>query len=68
MYYAKNIYLNGAKMETLEVPEGIQAILRYAFVNAASIRQAALPQSLVGVAANAFSGSAPPGSGVRSRR
>ena len=56
MYYAKNIYLNGAKMETLEVPEGIQAILRYAFVNAASIRQAALPQSLVGVAANAFSG------------
>lgn len=56
LYYAKNLYLNGAKVETLEIPEGVQVISSYAFVNAACIQGVAIPKSLVGVAANAFTG------------
>lgn len=56
LYYAKNLYLNGAKVETLEIPEGVQAIAKNAFVNAACIKSVAIPKSLVGVAANAFTG------------
>lgn len=56
LYYAKNLYLNGAKVETLEIPEGVQVISSYAFVNATCIQGVAIPKSLVGVAANAFTG------------
>lgn len=56
LYYAKNLYLNGAKVETLEIPEEVQVIPSYAFVNATCIQGVAIPKSLVGVAANAFTG------------
>lgn len=56
LYYAKNLYLNGAKVETLEIPEEVQVISSYAFVNATCIQGVAIPKSLVGVAANAFTG------------
>lgn len=56
LYYAKNLYVNGTKAETLEIPEGVQVISTYAFINAECIERVALPKSLVGVAANAFSG------------
>ena len=56
LYYAKNLYVNGAKAETLEIPEGVQVISSNAFINAACIGRVALPKSLTGVAANAFSG------------
>lgn len=56
LYYAKNLYLNGAKVETLEIPEGVQVIAKNAFVNATCIQGVAIPKSLVGVAANAFTG------------
>lgn len=56
LYYAKNLYLNGAKVETLEIPEGVQVIPSYAFVNAACIQGVAIPKSLAGVTANAFTG------------
>ena len=56
LYYAKNLYLNGAKVETLEIPEGVQVIAKNAFVNATCIQGVAIPKSLAGVAANAFTG------------
>ena len=56
LYYAKNLYLNGAKVETLEIPERVQVIAKSAFVNATCIQSVAIPKSLVGVAANAFTG------------
>ncbi len=56
LYYAKNLYLNGAKVETLEISEEVQVIPSYAFVNATCIQGVAIPKSLVGVAANAFTG------------
>ena len=56
LYCAKNLYVNGAKAETLEIPEGVQVISSNAFINAECIKRVALPKSLTGVAANAFSG------------
>ena len=56
LYYAKNLYLNGAKVETLEIPEGVQVIAKNAFINATCIQGVAIPKSLAGVAANAFTG------------
>ena len=50
------LYLNGTKVETLEIPEGTQVISQYAFINARCIKRVALPKSLIGVAGNAFSG------------
>ena len=56
LYYAKNLYVNGTKAESLEIPEGVQVISSNAFINAECIKRVALPKSLVGIAANAFSG------------
>ena len=50
------LYLNGTKVETLEIPEGTQVVSQYAFINARCIKRVALPKSLIGVAGNAFSG------------
>ena len=50
------LYLNGTKVETLEIPEGTQVISQYAFISARCIKRVALPKSLIGVAGNAFSG------------
>ena len=51
-----NLYLNDIKVEILEIPEGVQVISSYAFVSATCIKGVAIPKSLVGVAANAFTG------------
>ena len=56
LYCAKNLYVNGAKAETLEIPEGVQVISSNAFINAECIKRVALPKSVIGIAANAFSG------------
>ena len=56
LYFAGMLYLDGTKVETLEIPEGTQVISQYAFVNARCIKRVALPKSLIGVAGNAFSG------------
>lgn len=53
---AKNLYVNGTKAETLEIPEGVQVISSKAFIGAECIKRVALPESLSGIAANAFSG------------
>ena len=56
LYQAKNLYLNGELVETLEIPEGVTMIRQGLFRNAACIRRVALPKGLKGVAANAFDG------------
>ena len=56
LYQAKNLYLNGELVETLEIPEGVAVIRQGLFRNAACIRRVALPKGLKGVAANAFYG------------
>ncbi len=56
LYYSADLYLNGAKLSALEIPANVQVISQYAFINAASIEEVALPKELVGVSANAFSG------------
>lgn len=56
LYQAENLYLNGALVETLEIPEGVTVIQQRLFQNAACIRRVALPKGLKGVAANAFYG------------
>ena len=56
LYYAKNLYLNGAKVETLEIPEGVESISQYAFIDATCVKRVVLPKSLSSVAVQAFSG------------
>ena len=53
---AKNLFINGTKAETLEIPANVKVIPVNAFVNAKCIQRVALSEGLVGIAANAFSG------------
>ena len=56
LYCAKNLFINGMRAETLEIPADVKVILANAFVNAKCIQRVALSEGLVGIAANAFSG------------
>lgn len=56
LYYAKNLYLNGVKLETLEIPSGVQVIKEHAFVNAECLTAVSIPKSVIGIAAGAFAG------------
>ena len=53
-YYAKNLYLNGQLVESLEIPGSVSVIPAGLFRNAACLKRVAIPRSLAGVAANAF--------------
>ena len=54
LYYAKNLYLNGALVESLEIPGSVSVIPAGLFRNAACLKRVAIPRSLAGVTANAF--------------
>ena len=56
LYYAKSLYLNGVKLETLEIPSGVQVIKEHAFVNAECLKAVSIPKSVIGIAAGAFAG------------
>lgn len=56
LYYAKSLYLNGVKLETLEIPSGVQVIKEHAFVNAECLTAVSIPKSVIGIAAGAFAG------------
>ena len=56
LYSAKNLYLNGVKVETLEIPNGVQVIKEHAFVNAECLTAVSVPKSVIGIAAGAFAG------------
>lgn len=53
-YYAKNLYLNGALVESLEIPGSVSVIQAGLFRSAACLKRVSIPRSLAGVAANAF--------------
>ena len=53
-YYAKNLYLNGQLVESLEIPGSVSVIQAGLFRNATCLKRVAIPRSLAGVAANAF--------------
>ena len=52
--YARNLYLNGEKVELPEIPESVQVISSNLFYNAGCIKAVSIPRTLIGVAANAF--------------
>lgn len=54
LYYATNLYLNGALVESLEIPANVSVIPTGLFRNAKCLKRVAIPRSLAGVAANAF--------------
>ena len=54
LYSAKNLYLNGALVESLEIPGSVSVIPTGLFRNAKCLKRVAIPRSLLGVAANAF--------------
>lgn len=56
LYYAKNLFLNGIKLETLEIPSGVQVIKKHAFVNAECLKAVSIPKSVIGIADGAFEG------------
>lgn len=53
-YYAKNLYLNGQLVESLEIPGSVSVIQAGLFRSATCLKRVAIPRSLAGVAANAF--------------
>ena len=53
-YYAKNLYLNGQLVESLEIPGSVSVIPAGLFRNAKCLKRVAIPRSLAGVAGNAF--------------
>ena len=52
--YATNLYLNGALVESLEIPGSVSVVQAGLFRNAKCLKRVAIPRSLAGVAANAF--------------
>ena len=54
LYSAKNLYLNGQLVESLEIPGSVSVIPTELFRNATCLKRVAIPRSLAGVAANAF--------------
>lgn len=53
-YYAKNLYLNGQLVESLEIPGSVSVIPAGLFRSATCLKRVSIPRSLAGVAANAF--------------
>ncbi len=54
--YTYNLYLNGTKVEALEIPDTVQVIPGRAFQYASCIKTVFIPKSVIGIAANAFAG------------
>ena len=54
LYSAKNLYLNGQLVESLEIPGSVSVIQAGLFRSATCLKRVAIPRSLAGVAANAF--------------
>ena len=56
LYYAKNLYLNGSAISTLEIPDGVTDISAFAFENAENVTALSLPDGMFSIGKSAFSG------------
>ena len=56
LYYAHNLYLNGALITDLVIPEGVTSISNYAFYNCNSLTSITMPYSVTSIGKYAFSG------------
>lgn len=54
VYRARNLFINGEKLEKLEIPQGVETINSFSFYNCASIRNISFPSSLKSIGAYAF--------------
>ena len=52
--YAKHLYLNGAEVTELVVPDGVLSICQYAFNNCYSLTLVAIPNSVTSIGKEAF--------------
>lgn len=55
LYFAKKLYLNGALVTDLVIPDGVAAIPNYAFCNCSSLTSVTIGNSVTCIGHNAFS-------------
>ena len=56
LYYAKNLYLNGALLTDAVLPEGTLFIQPNAFINCESLKSISIPKTVLGIGDAAFEG------------
>lgn len=56
LYYACRLLVDKVRIETLNIPDGIESISSYAFYNNSSLSEVNIPASLKSIGRNAFSG------------
>ena len=56
LYYAQRLYLNGALVTDVVVPEGVKMVAPYVFNNCTSLASLSFPASIESIGASAFSG------------
>ena len=56
LYYAKRLYVNGALVENLVIPEGVVKIKNGAFITCTNLRNITFPSTLTEIGIDAFNG------------
>ncbi len=56
LYYAKHLYINGAEVFDLEIPNTVETIEANTFVNGASLKSVKIPASVKNIGDDAFAG------------
>ena len=54
LYYAKHLYLNGAEVKELVIPDGVKTINSFAFANCQGLRTVTIPKSVTNINYAAF--------------
>jgi hypothetical protein len=54
LYFAHNLYLNGALVTDLVIPDGVTSIGSYAFYNCTSLTSVTLPSGVTSIGSYAF--------------